>query len=262
MKARVSDRRGRAPIGIRLAALLVGLATLVRCGTARPASTVPYTDLANERRVEEIKAQLRANPDNLGARYRLVLIYLEEFMFVRAHRELDEIIRRAPEEAKAYELLALVQARGPENDPAAAVATLKAASSKFPQRSSVHANLALRYLDEGQVTPAEEEAKTAAVLAVEDPGDRAVAYLILAGICQLRGRSADGERFYRQAKEADPQISIAAEGTAHFPMAAGDLAPYGKALSSHPASLDRARRIDQMLRSADPKEENPEERKP
>jgi tetratricopeptide (TPR) repeat protein len=248
--------RGRA--GIALVICLLAVATLARCASSRAGSEeVPFSDLANEQQVGQIAAHLQVHPDDLGARYRLVSIYLDELMFAKATRELNEIIRRVPDDVKGYELLALVQARGPDNDVAAAVATLKAAIGRVPRCASLHANLALRYLDRGETSLAEDEAKAAAGLATK-AGDRAVAYLILAGISRLSGRQDDADHYYLLAKQ-DGAGEAATQGAVHFPMMAGELASFGSMLASHPRSLERARRLDAMLRKAarpDEKHEN------
>ena len=141
----------------RLPVCALALIGVVGCASpgAEPGS-VPYSNLQNERQALQLTARLRKSPGDISTRYRLVKIYLDELMFDLATAKLREIIHLAPREVKAYGLLALIQAKGPENDIPGAIDTLRAALRIEPDASSLHSNLALRYLDHGEVDAAEK----------------------------------------------------------------------------------------------------------
>lgn len=227
---------------------LLAFASLVGCASTRAGpGDVPFSDLQNERQALQLIARIRESPGDTGARYRLVQVYLGELMFDRATGELREILRLAPRELKAYELLALLQAKGPENDIAGSIETLRAALRIMPGESSLHSNLALRYLDRGDIDAAEKEARVAADPAA-DASDRATAYLILSGICALKGRSEEAVQYAAKAEEIEPGSANTGPSPSHLPMFAGEPGLFDEFFASHPDSLKRARRLDKLLR--------------
>jgi len=234
--------RRLAPLAYLLFASLAGCAT-----SWAGRGDIPYSDLENEREAHDLNRGIRENPEDARAKYRLVQIYMDELMFDRAERELREITRQAPQDLQAYELLALLQAKGPENDVPGAIATLRAALRLAPKESTLHSDLALRYLDRGDVDAAAIEAKAAADLA-DDPRARATAYLILSGISALRGRSEEASRYAAQAEEIEPGSTTPGVAPVRFPLSAGVPSSLDELFASHPSSMKRARRLDELLR--------------
>ena len=210
---------------------------------------IPYSDPRHEAEVLALARQIREAPVNVGLRYRLVKIYLDELMFERATRELRAIVRCQPKDPQAYQLLSLVQAKGPNNDVVGAIETLRAGLRAAPGESSLHADLALRYLDRYELAAAEREATLAADPKAA-PRDRATAHLILEGICRLGGRTGEAASHAETAATLDPTIGGAGAASVppRFPAMSFDTDLMSRIFSTHPEMWLRAQRLDELLR--------------
>ena len=78
--------------------------------------------------------------------------------------------------------------------------------------------------------------------------DRATAYLILSGIASLKGRSEEATQYVAKAEEIDPGSTSTMAPYSHFPMFAGEPGFFSDFFASHPDSLKRAKRLDELLK--------------
>ena len=112
---------------------------------------LPYANLDNEAAVKEIHQRLKKYPENISLRYQLVEILLEELFFDDAIAELRQIIHIDRYDASAYQLLSILLYKKPYGDLEQAFSTLKDGLVVMPTNAGLHANLAVLFVESGQL---------------------------------------------------------------------------------------------------------------
>jgi tetratricopeptide (TPR) repeat protein len=199
-----------------------------------------YTNLHNEKTVEDIRHYLRNHVTDTAMRHQLVDIFLFEYFFEEAIAELETIIRIDPRDIPAYQLLALTLVQSKRTDHAGAARVLQKGIQMDPTRADMHAQLALVYADLHQVDASIQACYDALQLPT-DPHLAASIYLILASVDTARTTE-----YYATAIRLDPRIAHADNSIITIPVYVGKQHLFR--LVTHPTWRVRLKNIDALRR--------------
>ena len=204
-----------------------------------PTSTI-YTDLKNEKIVEEIYNHLYQNENDIASRYELVKIFISEYFFKKAINELKTIIHIDPEEILAYQLLAFTFIKSEKTDYINAVKTLEKAVKISPKNVRVRIHLASLYSELGMNDSAIKECNNVLNLKM-DLSQMATVYLILASVDKV-----NAEKHYQTAQRLDPEITKSNNTIIQVPFYTGKTSIFH--YSTHPESNLRINNLDALSR--------------
>ncbi|MBF0121532.1 MAG: hypothetical protein HQK79_22100 [Desulfobacterales bacterium] len=208
---------------------------------------LPYASLDNEVAVKKIHQRLINDPENISLRYQLVNIFLEELFLDDAIFELQQIIRIDTYNTSAYQLLSLLFYKKADSDIKKAISTLIDGLVFMPTNASLHSNLAVLFVEKGQLAKATQEANKVLDFST-DPELTSAAHLILASIFKKQGNKALAEQHYIIATNIKPSIANT-ERPIIIPVYNGkEILPFIFNFSSHPTLQNRCWYLDKLTR--------------
>lgn len=199
-----------------------------------------FTNLNNERLVQQLQNKLEQDPSNAQAYYELTDIYLEEYFFDDAIAQLRTINRIFPHDIFAYRYLALVLVSAPQTDYLGASLALEKAVEISPQRADLYIQLAWLHAKMEKWDSAKNLGKKALRLSTDNT-EKAASYLMLSAV-----EPEKSQEYLRKALEVAPAVAGKKDDIKSVPLYVGDLPFLG--IVAHPSWNSRLKHLDDVTR--------------
>lgn len=188
--------------------LAVSLFCLLGTGCAHyppKPKTLVFRDVANEKKVTDLREKIRLNDKDIGSRMKLGRIFLAEDMPKEAIVEFEKVLSIDSCKVSAYLLLATALQKCPEPDLTKVTTLLEKARQIAPENTDVHLHLGQVYTKTKKDEQAIREFNEV-IASSNDEANLVSAHLGLMAIYQRRGEKVKAEKEYQAAYRIYPGV--------------------------------------------------------